>query len=363
MVNTEMLKTTEYLASLLLAIQRGESAPPLPDGITHAHVYKMSKEHSLAAASYVALSDTITAATVPDEYRKRWSREAELATVQHLRQSAAFSDITRAFTEAKVRFLPLKGFLFKALWTRPELRTMADMDILVSCNEYDLARETLLSLGYCLDHAGDVHDSFTKGFINVELHKMLYDGATDSFDSWMPREDNPYWYQMPYDKFLEFNLRHAYKHYEHGGCGLRAMFDFYLVFEKYGRIDDPAFIDRLKSEGLYDFYTLVLRLVDLWFYGISDDGVLETAEYIASGGVYGTLDNGVRYSVSKKGSKAKHVLSRIFPPYKDVAGRYKWVKKCPILLPVAYVVRIFTAIFDGKAALEMKSVGKIDKNK
>ena len=53
-------------------------------------------------------------------------------------------------------------------------------------------------------------------------------------------------------------------------------------------------------------------------------------------------------------------ILNIFPPAKTIFSRYKWVKKCPILLPVGYVVRAISAIFDRKSYLELQSVAKTD---
>jgi len=360
MTKEQILTTTEYIASLLLSIQNGTEPQPLPDGVTLADVYKTASRHSLAAAAYLALSSTIAEADIPDAARAKWAREADLAAVQQVRHTAAFAEITAAFTRAEIPFLPIKGFIIKALWTRPELRTMADMDIVVPREDFDRAGETLTSLGYTLDHDGEVHYSYTKNtFVNVELHRMLYGDATESFSDWTPRENNPYWYEMSYEDLVTFLLRHAYKHYEGGGCGLRTVFDFYLLFEKQGRPEDnPVLTDKLRAAGLYDFCRIMLALSDRWFCGKVDSSYDDAALYIATGGVYGTLDNNVSYSIEKRGGRVRHVIYRLFPPAKNVRGRYKWANKYPILLPLAYIVRIFTSLFDGKARREMQSVGK-----
>ena len=251
MTKEQILITTEYIAGLLLSVQNGTEPKPLPDGISLADVYRVSSRHSLAAAAYVALEPVIKGADIPDSARAKWARELDLAAVQQVRHTAAFAELTAAFTNANIQFLPIKGFIIKALWSRPELRTMADMDVVVSSEDFARACELLVSLGYTLDHDGAVHYSYTKNtFINVELHRMLYDGATESFADWTPRADNPFWYEMSYEDLVVFLLRHAYKHYESGGCGLRTVFDFYLIFEKHGDPEDNAIlVDKLQTAG------------------------------------------------------------------------------------------------------------------
>ena len=162
MTKEQYLSTTKYIAKLLLYLQDSSDLPELPEDVTLRDVYMVSARHSLAAAAYIALRERIEKSDVPDEYKLKWSREAELATVQHIRHTAAFAELTNAFTAAKIPFLPIKGFILKAFWTRPELRTMADMDIVVSEETFASACDVLTSIGYVLDHDGEVHYSYTK---------------------------------------------------------------------------------------------------------------------------------------------------------------------------------------------------------
>ena len=362
MTKEKYLLTTKYIAKLLLSLQNGTETPVLPEDITLAELHFVSSKHSLSAAAYTALRDVIKTSDIPDEYKQKWAREAEIATVQHIRHTAAFAEVTNAFTAAAVPFLPIKGFLLKALWTKPEFRTMADMDIVVEGKCFDKAKDALLSLGYKLDHRGDVHDSFLKnGNINIELHRILYTDATETFSDWMPKQENPYWYEMSYEDLFVFILRHAYKHYEAGGCGLRTVFDFYLLFDKYGRAENNSVLmEKIERAELYPFYLIVTKLVDSWFLDKSAEDSYESELFVATGGVYGTLDNHVSYSVNKRG-KSGHFINRLFPPVKVIYSRYKWTKKCPILLPIGYLVRFVTAIFDRKTFREIESLRKLEK--
>ena len=358
MTKEQHLLTIEYIARLILSLQNGSEAPCLPDGVTLENVYQLSSIHLLSAATYTALAKTIKSSDIHEEYLSKWEREAELAVVQHVRQAVAFGELTDAFTEAKIRFLPIKGFLLKELWKRPELRTMSDIDFLVSPEDFDKAGNLMLSLGYSLYRDSERHYCYVKkGFVSVELHRFLYVEITETFEDWKPKADNPYWYEMSYEDFLLFVLRHSYTHYRNGGCGLRAIFDFYLLFEKHGRPDsNPLLVERLKTGGLYDFSLTVTSLVDRWFCGNGVEESSDAALYVAAGGVYGTHDNRLIYTLNKNGGKAKHLFSRIFPSYKAMCEKYKWIRKCPILLPIGYVVRLFAAIFNKNAHHEIQVI-------
>ena len=362
MTKEQILATTEYIARLLLSLHGGDVPTDLPQGITLADVYNVAAKHSLAPAAYAVLEDRVRESDLSDSLRIAWARSLDMAMIQQVQHASAFAELTALFSAEAIAFLPIKGFIIKALWNRPELRTMADMDVVVSPEDFDRAGELLLSLGYAAEEENDVHTSYVKGrFIHVELHRTLYDGAKESFSDWTPRTDNPYWYEMSYSDLVSFLIRHAYKHYESGGCGLRTVFDLHLLFEKYGSpAGVPCLMERLNREGLGEFTEIMLLLIDRWFFGASHPEVEQAALYIATGGVYGTFENGVNYSIKKRGGKIRHVLYRVFPPYKAITSRYKWVKKCPILLPIAYIARIFAAIFDRRSYAEMRTVGKTE---
>ena len=52
-------------------------------------------------------------------------------------------------------------------------------------------------------------------------------------------------------------------------------------------------------------------------------------------------------SQNKKGGKFKHLMSRIFLPYKDMSIYYPSLKKCPVLFPFYQVRRWCRILFCG----------------
>ncbi|MBR6509112.1 MAG: hypothetical protein IKT38_00710 [Clostridia bacterium] len=77
-----------------------------------------------------------------------------------------------------------------------------------------------------------------------------------------------------------------------------------------------------------------------------------TAKIIGSGS-YGTHDahiisSAVKTSKTVENSnsvKSKKMIPMLFPKYSVMAGKYSILKKCPVLLPFAWVWRFVTAIF------------------
>ena len=363
--NKTDLTAIRFVARLILSLQDGITAPELPEGIGWRDVYRVSRQHSVCSAVYEAAEEYIRA-TGDEALILRFDTARSIDFAKHAVQSMEYERILSAFSSAGISHLAMKGFTFKALWTRPECRSMADLDFYTG--EYtERAGELLVSLGYKTEgEDGHVHDSYEKPpYVKVELHKRLYRDSTESFDSWVFDPSAPCRYEMKPADFYLFALRHMYKHHKDGGFGIRTLFDMYLYEKRYeaelveGRIED-----RLAAAGLLDFYKSIRELMGLWFDGLdpecASEELLSFESYVLFGGTYGNEDNRARRGVEDSG-RTKYMLSRLFPSYADMCLRYKWLARIPILLPVAYIMRFFSALFGGRLRREMKSVGKANK--
>lgn len=358
-MNEELvLSLSEYLAKLLLHVNCDAPMPKKPDDVAWQTVYAFARTQSLASGIYTAL-EPLVKAEAPEDLCDRWDRERATDLAKHIKQTSEFKSVTAALTEAKVNFLPLKGFSFKALWKNPAYRTMSDMDIYFHPDEFDRADRVLKSLGYVQESGCDVHlDYDKKPFVKIEAHrKFKTDGPAVSFDTWESKPDNPYFHVMNHEQFLLFSIAHAKKHYVHGGCGMRVVFDHYLYLRAYAEeIDMKSLEAELAAEGLDDFFALLRRLSDYWFGdAIADEELKRAAFYIATGGTYGSHDNSVSYGIKEKG-KLRYVLGRVFPPYRLMKHRYPILRKLPFLLPFLYPVRFVASIFNGRNATELRGI-------
>ena len=350
------IATARYIAALLVSLNCGAQKPEKPDGVSYRAVFSLAKRHSIAGALWYILEDEIVA-TGDTELIARFTKACDLDYIKHTHQAREFASVTKAFSTAGVKFLPVKGFANKALWLRPEYRTMSDMDIYVSESGLERAAEVLLSLGYQLDHGGSVHDSYMKPpYVNIELHKTLGKYGAGDFSLWKPREDDPFFHEMSDEDFLVYVIDHMYKHYKTGGSGMRSFFDVYIFLSKNGDELDKEYILRdRQARGLDEFYALTLRLCERWFgEGKSGEELVELEYYIVTGGTYGTVENKVEEAMKTK-SGFRYTLSRAFLPYSNMKQIYKWLKPLPFLLPFAWVLRLLTALFDGRMRREVRA--------
>ncbi len=378
MLNNQV-RVMRYITRVIRTLVLGGELPEKPSDIPWEAVFVLANRHTVAGTLWYALENTVRA-EASEELVKRWDGQRNVEFAKNVVQTREFARLTALLTENKHPFLPMKGFIFKALWKRPEYRSMADMDFCVREEDMDAISALLIADGYTADVVDDcVHDTFNKPpYIHIELHKTLFHGSTESFECWIPREDNPYWYVMSPEDFVTFNVGHIHKHYVGGGCGARSLFDLYLYLTNYkDELDRRVLEEKLREKKLYDFFCELLHLIYYWYgngtypfepsaafirNGAPTDPLLEMEYFITTGGAYGTESNRVKYGVEHKG-RFRYALGSLFPRWRIMSSFFPWLKKCPILLPLAYPLRWLVHLFSGKLWRFVKHLFGSGKNK
>ncbi len=374
---TKSTLAIRYIGRVLPVLRYGGELPPLPEGTDLETVFRVAKMHSLASSLWYAI-EPIVRATGNTPLIEKWEAARSMGFAQNMVQTREFAALTALFTAEKIKFLPMKGFLFKELWARPEHRTMADMDFLFEEKDLPRVAELLIARGYRVEvEEGEVHDTYDKPpYLHVEAHRSLFKGEAVSFDDWLTKEDNPYWHYMSPEDFLAFNVGHINKHYVNGGCGARSLFDVYLFIRERGDSVDPMKLEAaLRSRDLYDFYHQLLHLVYFWYAdgeypfapdpryvkdGAPTDALLEMEHFIMTGGAYGSMDNRVDYNVEHRG-KLGYMLRLAFPSYRTMRSMYRPVRKCPLLLPFVYPYRWVKYLFNGRVKQYWKLIFRKEK--
>ncbi len=360
----DQLRAARFIAAVFSSQLNNTPLPERDEDLEWSSILAMARAHSLLGLVFSLYEERLSRELPPQIYAF-CSKEVGILAAKHISQKNEFSAITERFIEEKIYFMPLKGFLIKSLYPSPELRTMNDLDILVFPESVKKAKEILLSMGYSAAKVGYVHDNFLKPpFIEIEMHKMLSENWEDySLENSLPSEKSEYWRLMSDEDFFIFILKHAAKHDNSGGCGIRAVLDFSLIKAKLMPvIGEKKLLQRISKEGLSDFYKSLLYLESIWLFGGKEDAELIDFEiYTVSGGAYGTRANGVSRKI--EGSKLKFLMSRLFPPYSFMKKAFPVLKKCPILLPLLYPWRLIRGIFRGSHKRDLEAIRTSEINK
>lgn len=273
-------------------------------------------------------------------------------------QMYALEGIFTAFDQKGIEYMPLKGTLLKAMYPKPEMRSMGDADILVKTEQYEEIRPVMEELGYEHKIESDHEYIWQKPGSYIELHKRLIPSYNKDYysyfgDGWqLAKVKNGTRYAMTDEDQMIYLFTHYAKHYRDAGIGIKHIVDLW-VYRRNKELDEEYIKDELKKLQLYDFYKNTVKTLSVWFDGEEPD---ETTDFIThiifNSGVYGTreahiLSEAVKLSKSHGSAKAikKHKFKNLlFLPYSSMCTKYPFLKKLPFLLPVMWFVRIFTAV-------------------
>lgn len=277
------------------------------------------------------------------------------------RQMQQLDAVYSLFREHGIAYMPVKGAVLKPLYPQRELRVMGDADILIRQEQYPTIRELLSSLGLQEDVESDHEYIWYGGDFKLELHKRLIPSYNKDYyayygDGWrLARQDgqSSACYLSPEDHFI-YLLVHFAKHYRDGSINVKSICDFWVCRKAYPHMDEAYLTTELQKLKLLEFYRNILDLLDTWFEGAAPTRAVELLTQTAlRGGIYTFEESQLTVSIIKltketaslSGSKRKWLWEKLFPPANVLRQRYPILKKYPVLLPFAWVVRWFDALF------------------
>lgn len=279
-------------------------------------------------------------------------------------QMRQFQRISKAFEEAGIDYMPLKGCNMKQRYPRPELRMMGDADILIRSEQYHRIEPVMKELGFSFQKETDHELAWTSRELYVELHKRMVPSFNVDLhkrygDGWqLARKGSGTRYDMtPEDEWV-YIFTHFAKHYRDGGIGCRHMADLWVYRRCFPGLD-RTWVDReIKKLGLTEFYGNICRLLAVWFEDAPGDEKMDfMTDFIFDSGSYGSDES---HTVSRAIRDTRHTLPGVsgrmmylwktaFPPVMTLQNKYRILRKCPWLLPVVWLVRpVYKVLFERK---------------
>ena len=348
----------------------------LPDGFDFAKACEIAKQHGISSMIYYgALNCGVD--TNCDEMQKLFTLTCTYISVSQ-RQLYKMKDICDAFEKNAVEYMMLKGSVLKLLYPKPEMRIMGDADILIRTEQYDKTREIMLSLGF---HEGSVSDHEIKWHhesLYVELHSKLISSDNKDYykyfgDGWRfakEKDGSDYRFKMIPEDELIYTFAHFARHYRDAGIGLKHALDIWMYREKNKTLDEEYIKTELQKLHLYEFYINILETFEVWFddRDATDKNELIT-DVIFKSGASGCYESSVLTVMIKKYKSTgfenigiRKICNRIFEPFDVMCDKYKALKKCPVLLPVFWIVNLGDALKGKKLSRVMGNIKIINKN-
>lgn len=317
-------------------------------------LYKQAKDNGLSGSIYEVLQQHV------DIVNPLFKKDFYLYVAHDQKQLSMIENVSSLFNTNNIEHKYLKGSIMKSIYPKTYLRSMGDVDVLVRVEDLKKVHILLKDNGFILDQEGPVHDHFAYGDLELEIHKRLR--IEDKF----PEYDvlDHIWEDDTYlEMELLFMLFHLKKHLISGGIGLRSVIDISLYIEHYQKKLDFNKLNRLLEEtNSTTFFQQLIMCNDQYLGKNMKDSLHITTDfnidlfeaftkYIIISGIHGLgmsfnnyigkLANDQNHGLSKKGS----FIKQIFLPYSSMKYMYPKLLRAKILLPLAWVLRIFKVIF------------------
>ena len=381
------LTTTEtQFITLIKSAISGANCPT--ENVNWPETFTLAKEQKLLPILFEAVRKTPAA----EENAALFVTIKQQVIGQVLSQtmrSAEFSELYRKLRAAGLHPIVVKGQLCSRLYPLKDYRLSGDDDLYITEDEFFDCHKTLLANGLVTDTPAEdlqMADevSYTKkgSSLYIELHRHLFDSSEDAHDELNhffaeihPTEIDGY-LAMPPHQHLLYLILHAYKHFVRSGVGLRQFCDIGLWARAYhDQIDWQRLHDQCAGVHAATFAAAAFRIARTYL-GIdfdlpapwdTDIDVEPMLHDTLCGGVYGSNDytrlhsstvtlNAVK---SSREGKKSSVLSSVFPNRNYMAHQYAYVKKCPLLLPVAWAQRLARYAFEKHSGSHNSAAGSV----
>ena len=326
----------------------------LPEGFSLQKAMEQIGRHGLQALCYqggfccgIPRKDPAMAALFQCYCQAMIRSEAQMTAVDRL-----FS----AFEEAGIDYMPLKGVNLKLLYPKPELRSMGDADVLIRMEQYDRIIPIMESQGYQFKEETDHELVWISDKLKVELHKRLIpsynlDYAGYYGDGWkLAKQPNGCRFEMGEEDTFVYLFSHYAKHYRDGGIGCRHVTDLWVWSRSHPDMDESYIRKEMETLQLDMFYDNTLRLLAVWFQdALADERAEFMTDYIFASGNFGLLENRVlskglktmKHKRSVRGEWFRQLMVGLFPGLAFMRKQYPLLAKCPWLLPLFWVIRVF----------------------
>lgn len=346
-----------YLIQLLSSVLEGTKPNQPPDQLDWEKLYCLASNHKVANMAYYALQDLDHDHQPSQGVMKKFRVECRKALAVEATQHITVEQILKIFEENQIACMPLKGYLIKYLYPQPDMRLMADIDILFKNEQTENVKQLMQKLGFTVEHQGGNHDVYCKKpFMNIEMHRRLI--SEDSpYSHYLSRTweranlkaSSSFNYELSLEDFYIYTLIHLTKHYIGGGTGIRSFMDIYVYKRRYQNEMDWNYIQtELETIKLWEFEKSITGLNNVWFgKAQSNEFYDDMTKFIFSSGAYGTLNQAILSSLSKSVSEkqslktAKYLFlwSSFLPHFNTMKISYPFLSTLPLLLPVCWILR------------------------
>lgn len=398
---------TAFLAVVRAFLTEEEAAPACLTALTEKqwnHLFVLASQHSLLAAVYDVVGKTPEFLQLSAEFRGQIKMQAMQSVMQQVSRTALFLADENELGKIGVQPLVIKGIVCRTLYPKPDLRPSGDEDLLIQAKDFAAVDAYFMQKGFVRDKecAGqsdaedwkrETRDLSKKlqrlenstapeemGYLHpgtgafYEIHTSLFSRESSAYSylnhAFANVFENPSRIEVQGQTIhtleetlhLFYLLCHSFKHFLHGGVGIRQVCDMVQMIRAYGsRIDWEKFW-RLCEQ--YHMTCFCINLLDIGeqYLGFSYEtsGAVRCTKKIRpdaealltdilDAGAFGKSSEGRIHSANitlyaaetgAKEGKTGGIWKSLFPEPSYIKNHYPYAARHPYLLPTAYAQRI-----------------------
>ena len=300
------------------------------------------------------------------ELEKRMRDQYIALAYLSIQQDTAAEEMAEHFRQAGIPLAFFKGKLLRSFYPEAQLRTMGDIDCLISRDDRRQAHDLMLAMGYeCESDIGDVW-VYNRGRVSVEMHTRIawklsqngFDYRNFFSDAIEHTEKSGNYIFLRREYHFCFLIYHIAKHLYYTGAGIRMFLDIAIFLRHYGdEFDWQQAQDLLQKTRLSKMAGAIFQLCNRWFdteiiwkERVREEVLDQLEAYIIDGGTFGFATHDVGdmylrrgYEKSEKGGKHRFhfrlLRNYLFPSVDNMLQIMPSVEKHRWLLPVAWIKR------------------------
>lgn len=340
---------------------------------------QLSQEHHVLPLFFEAVYSCPAATYMDGVLFMQCKRSTVQSVMTQAVKSEDFLRLNRHLRDRGVTPLVVKGIICRQLYPRPDYRVSGDEDVLCGEHQFKTCHKAMIDFG--MEPGTSSLDSYEVPYsqedspLYIELHKTLFSQDSDIFS------DCNRFFEDCFHRMVEIDVQgepvatlnhtdhmlylilHAFKHFLHSGFGIRQVCDMVLFANAYGEsIDWNYILTKCKGLRAEKFAAALFAIGEKYLnfspekacyphiwrqISVDPDALLLD---MLRGGIYGYSERSRMHSsnmtlnavsADKKGKRSDgNVIRTIFPSAKSMEGRFPYLKRMPILLPVAWASRI-----------------------
>lgn len=296
---------------------------------------------------------------------------------KNIRVEYGHNEVHNVLSANNIPYVVLKGVSSSGYYPEPTLRTMGDIDVLVSPEDIFKADNALKSIGFVtkdsIDNEKHIAYKRRDGLV-CELHRQINGIPQNAAGEHIKKYFDNIFAQSKHiknsnsecivpDKFHHgiILLLHTATHLTHEGVGLRHLCDWAVYVNSFSDVEfEDLFKLPLKKMGLWRFAVLLTQCCEKYL-GCNKKYLTSESDHkfidsvmvdILNGGNFGNKDvlryNQIKYISDRKSgnvSKKSPILQLLASINQKTKNEFKFTTKFKILLPIGWLFTIFKYLY------------------